>query len=691
MNRFAKSGLILFLAVLVLAGAVSAQVSRTLTGGRMGYTSNEAFTDDGLGWPLGENYMNTSMLSSFGVDVAVKMTWTEASGISHDVKIAEAANNRFTDQVNVVVPVEGAFKRVFKYPHPSKVIDRKNWQDVLSRTDPVDENIPSGAMLYHHATTWVGIDIERWTYSFMSDEMGDVVYLEWLFTNTSSEVKNDVYIGLRAEPATGSHYPGDLWGNYIGGDFASGGDSLRLYYNYDADRPGDGDRDDRANPGNLYGNFTKPQFMSYVLVHADKDVNDESNDDGAPFKGGWSQRQLSPDLNSNTHEDVYGFLSSPWDPVNPDLVLWPGSEGYIRGFPRDFDLRTIDSGTEQEKCGLFSFGPFTMQPGEDLRFVMAFVGGMLDERACIDVGYAYDWGGDALRERRPLDKRPDGTSYDFTHLGVPQNTLLEKDQKDLILDTGLDSLFATASKAIKIWENASVKTGNGSFNVDLAPPSPSLTVTSRPYSVELTWGDEAESYGQNIAGYRVYRNYVRPPSIETPTDTSFVMIADIPGTSTHSYTDENVSRGQAYYYYVTAYNGQGVESSAFLNRGSRGVQEQAASPVRPPAADWKESVVVVPNPYHVRGANKYSGSDGGKLVFLNMPAYARVHIYTMTGDLVQTLYHNEGSGDEAYLRQDTFSTMGLVSGIYLFVVEELDGPDGSATGETAIGKFIVVK
>lgn len=327
-----------------------------------------------------------------------------------------------------------------------------------------------------------------------------------------------------------------------------------------------------------------------------------------------------------------------------------------------------------------------MQPGEDVRFVMAFVGGQVDGRTCIDVGYAYDWGGDALRGRKAVP-----ASYDFTHLGVPQNSLLDKDQKDAILDTGLDSLFATASKAIKVWENASVNKGSGTFNVDLAPPSPTLEVSSMPGFIKLQWGNEAETYGQNIAGYRVYRNYVRPPSIETPTDTSFIMIADVPGTSVHEYQDENVSRGQAYYYYVTAYDNNGVESSAFLNRGSTGTLEEGASPTRPPAADWKESVVVVPNPYHVRGANKYSGSDSGKLVFLNMPAYARVHIYTMSGDLVQTLYHNEGTGDETYLRQDTFSTMGIVSGIYLYVVEELDGPDGNATGETAIGKFIVVK
>jgi len=683
MEKLTRYSIFLFLALVLLASAAFAQVSRTLIGGRMQYTSNEAFTDDDLQWPLGVRNYATPMLASFGVDIGVKMTWTDAGGITHDVKVAEAANNRFTDQVNVVVPVPGAFTRTFHYPVPQKVIDGKNWQDVTAADDPVDPSIPSDAMLYHHCTTWVGIDIERWTYSFMDDKHGDIVFLEWLFTNTSGETKKDVYFALRAEPATGTHYPGDLWGNYVGADYRNGGDSLRLYYNYDADRPGDGGRDDRGNPSELYGNFTKPQFMSYVLVHADKDVNDESDDPMAPYKGGWSQRQLSPDLNSNTFEQVYDFFHTPWDPTNPTLNLWPGTNGLIRAWPPDFDLRTIDSGIEQEKCGLFSFGPYQMEPGDDVRIVMAFAGGVINGRLAIDAGYAYDPGFEGLRPRKPLPE-----SYDFTHLGIPKGGMLDKDQKDLLLDTGRDSMFANAMMAVKLWKNSNVRAGKGSFNIELAPPSPTLTVTPKPGYIQLEWGTEAEDYGTDIAGYRIYRNYYRPPSIDTPTDTSFVLIKDISGTSVHEYKDENVSRGQDYYYYVTAYNSKGIESSRFLNRGSTGTIEQGVSPSRPPDADWQNKVVVVPNPYHSRGAFKYSGA---KLNFLNTPAYCRIHIYTMTGDKVATLYHNEGTGDEGWDRQDTFSTMAIVSGIYIYVVEELDGPNGSPTGKTAIGKFIVVK
>ena len=107
-----------------------------------------------------------------------------------------------------------------------------------------------------------------------------------------------------------------------------------------------------------------------------------------------------------------------------------------------------------------------------------------------------------------------------------------------------------------------------------------------------------------------------------------------------------------------------------------------------PDAHWTNAVFVVPNPYHVRAFEKYSGRQ---LKFLNLPPYANIHIYTMTGDLVYTIEHTTGTGDASWDRQDTFSTMEIVSGVYIYVVEQLDGPSGSATGEIAMGKFVVVK
>jgi hypothetical protein len=128
-----------------------------------------------------------------------------------------------------------------------------------------------------------------------------------------------------------------------------------------------------------------------------------------------------------------------------------------------------------------------------------------------------------------------------------------------------------------------------------------------------------------------------------------------------------------------------LESSPFLNRTYG--EKQAVSPTRAPDKDWTNRVVAVPNPWHSRAMRKYQGK---RLTFLNLPAYCNIHIYTMTGDRVQTLYHTSGTGDEAWVRQLTYSNQAVVSGVYFFIVEELDSPNGTETGKIAKGKFIVV-
>lgn len=704
MKKIIQIGLCIFILLGMLTAIGIAQTSRTISGARLVYSSNEAFTNDNIQWPVGEawgtingslsgsSWDYRSMLTSFGVDIAVKMNWVDPGGASHGVKIAEVAHNRFSNFKDIVVPVAGAFKRTFKNPHPAVVLNGKNWQDVTSINDPVDPTLPSDAAIYHKCTTWTGIDIERWTYSFFNDALTDVVILEWVFTNSSTEKKNDVYFGLRAQPGTDGHYNGDLWGNYIGAEYASGKDPVRLYYNIDADEKVNAPREDRGEPNNIFGNFRNPQYVGYFLIHADISTTDETSDINAPKKGGWSQREKSPDLSIDTHEGVYAFFSGPWDPVNPNLYTWPGSNGFIRTLDPASDIRDIDPILEQERCATFSFGPYQMEPGQDVRIVMGFAGGMIDIRSTIDLGWAYDWGAQGLRARRPLPNTPKYNNM-LSDLGITLsgNRILNRDQKDKILDTGLDTMVVNAQKAIEVWEKGNVRKGKGSFNIKAAPPSPSVTVDALPGAVKVTWDDAAERLGSGVKGYKVYRNYLRPPSVDAPTDTTFIKVAEFSGTGTHEFIDQNVTRGQNYYYYVTAVSNDNVESSRFQNRGSTGTLEQGISPIRAPEKDWKNKIVVVPNPFHIRGANKYSGSDANRLNFLNTPAFCRIHIYTMTGDLVQTLYHNEGSGDEGWQRQDTFSTMVIVSGIYLFVVEELDGPNGNPTGETTTGKFIVVK
>ncbi|HKQ57424.1 MAG TPA: hypothetical protein VJY35_06115 [Candidatus Eisenbacteria bacterium] len=98
-------------------------------------------------------------------------------------------------------------------------------------------------------------------------------------------------------------------------------------------------------------------------------------------------------------------------------------------------------------------------------------------------------------------------------------------------------------------------------------------------------------------------------------------------------------------------------------------------------------VAVVPNPY--RAAEAWNTVDGHELHFVNLPAQAKIRIYTLSGDLVRELEHNElaFSPDRRkdFERWDLKNGAGrdVVSGIYMYRVEA-----GSFTHQS---RFIVIR
>ena len=726
-----------FLVLLMACFSVArAQESRTLNVGPLLFTTNEALTDDDIAWPRDRPDVNDNriqMLEANSIFIGVRRTWTDATGVTRDIQIAQIGRRKFSDIELVTPPVPGAFRRTYRTPYPTKILDGNEWTEIQAKGDPVDSSLPADAVVYVHLNTWTGIDIERWAYGFANDDHDDYVIIEYVFTNTSGEARNDVYFGLQAETHASAYYPSDLWGNYYGAtyaNFAAGdatADSMRLWYSWDGDQIGQAPTvDTRGKPDAQFGQLQEPQFFGTVVLHADTSPSNEADDPAQPIKAGWSQRELAPDLNVSGHTEIYAYLAEGWDPGNPGAyaITVDGNGNVVAdktGPYRTLDptlgptgdastdinnTTQFDPLTEQEKTALFSFGPYTMGPGEDVRIVTAYVGGGIPYRWAIDAGAAYANGNPQQFSLVPLpysipNNNQGYLSQDefaaieaFTGGQVLAQTgaTLDKGTKNDILDLGRPLVFLNASKAIWTWKGGNVGAGQGTFNIPLAPASPSLEGFSEGDQVRLTWGNEAEMDARAgpITGYRVYRELNRPAALETPTDTTFLLHEELPA-GTNQYIDTRVTRGDDYYYYVVSVNAAGIESSAFLNR--TGVTDdkflEALSPTRSPDANWQDNIVVVPNPFHAQGASNYE--QARRLNFLNLPAFANIHIYTMTGDRVQTIEHDSSTGDDDWERQDTFSTMEIVSGIYIYVVEELDGPRGRPTGEQAIGKFVVIK
>ena len=79
-----------------------------------------------------------------------------------------------------------------------------------------------------------------------------------------------------------------------------------------------------------------------------------------------------------------------------------------------------------------------------------------------------------------------------------------------------------------------------------------------------------------------------------------------------------------------------------------------------------------------------------RMAFTNLPGRCTLRIFTIAGDLVQTLaFEPEEGSDDTTAFWDLISRNGqaVVSGIYIFAVEPAPG----VSGDTQVGKFVILK
>ena len=352
---------------------------------------------------------------------------------------------------------------------------------------------------------------------------------------------------------------------------------------------------------------------------------------------------------------------------------------------------------------LLSFGPFgtddpdggpndkVFLPGDSLNFTIAVIGGEGQEGQLPYVSTSramLDLGNNAVWTQRMFDNPgvdTDGDGYrgeDFDGDGV--------------FDTG---------------------DGVPDFAGPPPPPSPTLTVKPEDHQIVLEWDLVSELFEDpfisddpatpdvnermDFEGYRVWRS-------ESGTIGSFNLIVEFdvphnlfgwnfglprsPGETVNRYVDKNLPNGKFFYYSVTSFDRGdtllGLEplESNVLNNLTRA----AASPVS--TTGFAENPVAVePNPY-IGGAAWEPGNlldpnlieYNRRIDFVNLPSECTIRIYTIDGDFVQLLEHDDPFSSRKSWDMLSRNIQAIASGIYLFTVE-------TPTGDRQVGKFIVVK
>ncbi len=167
----------------------------------------------------------------------------------------------------------------------------------------------------------------------------------------------------------------------------------------------------------------------------------------------------------------------------------------------------------------------------------------------------------------------------------------------------------------------------------------------------------------------------------------------------YTYVDREAKNGLPYFYSVASYEGlyskgvpigRGLTNSPYANFVYVVPRNEAAA-----AAAFNETdVYVVPNPVTRETMAPWTFSpnnadpSGEKLEFRNLPrCRVAIRIYTVSGDLVETLEH-DGSSGEGAAPWNLVSRNGqtVASGLYLFSVEPDDG-----RFRRFIGKFVVIR
>jgi hypothetical protein len=266
-------------------------------------------------------------------------------------------------------------------------------------------------------------------------------------------------------------------------------------------------------------------------------------------------------------------------------------------------------------------------------------------------------------------------------------------------------------------------TGDGvpDFRGPPPPPAPPVTITTGDRTVTLDWSaadptrpgydpnnpnlplnfqdpfisddpNTPEDESKDFEGFRVLRSKTGVlGTFETLVE--FDIAGNDFGRNTgleFQYVD-HVPNGQKFFYSVVSFDrgapsiGLGsLATSPLIN-----LTEVIASPT--PSSSLDKEIWVEPNPYIQRSGFEDFGLTTDPLIelnrqvqFVNLPAKCTIRVFTVDGDLVDTIIHDNPSSSRATWDLLSRNSRPIASGIYLFSVE-------TDAGDRQVGRFVVIK
>ncbi len=611
-------------------------------------------------------------------------SWTDANGVVHTKEQFIGGPVSY----NAAAPY--GLREVRRYEPPEVWVYANGELQLSSRryNGEVDPTLPADVMIENRYKSAPGFDVLKRSYSFSNPNHDDYVifYNRYLVTfdwdqdpepeTNTTQTLEDVYfiVGYSFQTAEGTYITYSRWYEEGKDDWASyedytstlvpSGRKLAISYSWDGDYPdltefesGGPDFDDTGDPRFAIGSggstampsgeFISSAYSGFAALHVDRSPQDHSDDPTQPIS-----IIANMSIYNVWDSDFPGFATE-WDwaasgtkQTVEDQAGWPG-----------------DASAQEDEYPFQAFGPYDMALGDSVVIVYAVGVNGISRKLAIEKGLEWrDW-----------------------YRGVAGATF-DNAAKNELLATGKDSLFQTLDRALWAW--------NQNLNIPSPLPAPDLTVTSGPNRIELTWEDlsqvkDFQTGVPDLQGYRIYRkrgNFLVDEETELNAEGTHLLwehIADVPASET-SYSDVNVVRGEAYHYAVTAVDNSGLESSKYANRS------ELPAVAFQPGLSSADAVRVVPNPF-LSGAGdfNFSGTRANTILFVNLPAYCTLRIYTASGDLIKVIEHESGSADNQW-DLITESNQYVASGVYLLQVTNARNINNEPVSGS-IHKFVVVR
>lgn len=672
--------------------------------GRTGQISDQ---QDGLRWP-----------SFFPVqdNQAAKAMWLGATSFydpiaekTFDNKVVHVGP-RFIDIDNETIPLN--FKLYGKYDHSRVFVDGVSATNMtyFDEVNEIDESIPGERMLVNEVQTSMGIKMIRKIHAFTNPDHQDYHLFEYEYINNGcfnsdcSEYYEQTIEGFMAYfqfryavSREGMVYDGNwlpqsaAWGhntmnetighrpnspNSSFDQFYDDGEIIRAVFSWHGYHSGTGfDNIGGPNdPGD--GLLGASQFAGVVTIHADKSASNHSNDINQPST---SWYMLSDDPLTDAGSDQYNSsrMIEEYDYMtqgHPDQSM---AQQVGTGNANQFSPGGASNpgGTSQG----IGYGPYTLAIGDTIRIVVAEAVSGLSREMAYKVGQ--NW-----KTNSHTDDFPTGTSNIQKYLmdNYSRSSSGKNGYKNEWVFTGIDSL-------INVFKNAR-ENYKSNFNI-VEPPRPpaEFVVNSGGDRIALSWSSDAEDWA-NFSHYQVTRLKFRPDTtlfkydldagLIIPIDESIISVWTFDKGITE-FDDLTATRGFDYFYYIEVFDdgstndGSPLVSSRFLTRSN-----SAANLKRPPGS--LDQVRIVPNPFNIAARDfQYGVSAEGRLMFYNIPGECTIRIYTERGDLIKTITHTDGSGDEEW-KSITSSRQVVTSGLYIAQIE-------TPSGESTIQKFMIIR